>query len=141
MGERSSDGPSIKRVVCYALVEAADGITRVEPVVAHHMDEELNNAGGDLLSLASDFEASLSADVHGIYLNLGLSRYPPPSIGSTVRSDFQHRIVQATADRTLEEAMRDRGSAGYRAISTWVDANSRVAVLMEKAGPRHAAAT
>ena len=144
ISQRSADGPIVKRVIGYALTEAANGERHVEPVISHHMDEAL--ASTKMCTLASEYEELLRThdgqQDEPSLVTLGLNRYPPTTLGYTVRSAFDHKIVGETADQTLRDALRTYSTRGYRAISTWTDAaDGRLKVLLERAEPIHAAAT
>jgi len=141
VSQRSSDGPIVKRVIAYALVEKDSGEQRVEPVIAHHLDEEYHM--GSACSLASEFESVLRqhpAEDTSL-LALGVSRYPPTTLGNTVRTAFEHTIVEETPHERLGDAISKFGAKGYRAISTWIGKEDRVKILFERAAPQHAAAT
>ena len=139
MSSRSADGPIVKRVIAYALVEN-DGVgQRIEPVIAHHMDEEYHM--GNACTLASQFEDMLKQhDGEKSLMNLGVSRYPPTTLGNTVRSGFDHKIVEETKEESLKDAIRRYGAKGYRAIATWTH-HDRLKILLERAAPQRAAAT
>jgi len=163
VSQRSSDGPIVKRVIAYALIEnKEDGERRIEPVVSHHLDEEYHM--GASCTLASDFENELRKHPDETSLiTLGVSRYPPTTLGHTARSVFEHKIVaeetaivRAPGDgvsksgdgisqrgdgQRLLDAIQTLGSKGYRAISTWTGKDDRVRILLERAAPQHAAAT
>jgi len=139
MGERSADGPIVKRIACYALVER-EGKTTVEPVLSHHMDEEAHASSEGMLNLASEFASGME----GTLVPLGVSRYAPAAFGFTTRSSFTHRVLRepiTPGERpSMEEQLQRLGQEGYRAISSWSSPDGEARVLMEKATPRHAAA-
>jgi hypothetical protein len=139
MSSRSCDGPIVKRVIAYALV-GSEGTQRIEPVIAHHMDEEYHM--GNSCTLASEFEDALRQhQSETALMSLGVSRYPPTTIGNTARSAFEHKIVEETPGESLADAIHKYGSKGYRAISTWTDQKDRLKILFERAVPQRAAAT